>query len=686
MLETLVHDLRCELKQARSSTSATISQGSTHAPAASPGPTVTGGSPSRAADLSSTFWTRVGDELAGFRDGALHDERDQDDMPLEGVTNPLSSVVGSGHASLSSQPGQSSRTSTYDTSSLFPLASQIPYLLEVFTERVHSITAVPHIPSLKKVVRRNQTKSRKDLSSSEEALLFAVFYAAICSLDDDEVTASFNATKTELATTYRRGLEVALAAADYLSNPSDTLLQALLVYLTLARLHDSSKYLWMMTGLVIRMARFLRYNEDGADSRKIGPFQAEMRRRIWWNLCALDMRATEDQGTELAIPHGSFTTKLPSNLEDNDLWPEMERTPSERSNLTSLSLLRLCSKVARGTQKMIASGSSATIESHIRLLDDLAQELDRDYFSIANQSEYEAYLAAAGTMRVFLARLTLLAFLPALFSSPEADFSAEIRNKMFIAAIEIAELNHALNSHPSCLPWRWVYQTQQHWHAVVFILIEVCRRPWSATVERAWIALQSPWLLPARAASYSNPSVWVPLKALMAKARDHREQELLRLRHDRQAAAMLQRDDEEQMPIPSSSVTFPMFYDEEMLRKRWRQLLDEAAAVTSNASATIGSKVPQDSASFDGHGRSMPSGSSRTQAAMPGSQHRHYDFVGNAPVGGSMQEPGHHLATLSNLDTFINADSTMDAFGSMDDLDFSDFDWNSWFETASGAL
>lgn len=701
-LEGMIQNLHRELEQARtSSTEASSFTGNTAATSTTHPPDHSSAVSERRADLNGHFWSRVDNELADFRDDAPEPVDEDPEMSsgnLQPQTKQTMDPERSSQSAMSRRSifsSHSPTTMSQDTSTFFPLPSQIPFILEIYSERVHCVMCIPHMPTLKKLLQRNRIKSKDKISASEETLLFAVFYASICSLDDEEVQESFNAKKSDMLAKYHRGLETALAKAEFLNNPSDDIVQALLIFLGLARLHESTKYLWMMTGLNIRMARFLRYHEDGSTSKRISPFQAEMQRRVWWNLCALDLRATEDQGTELAIPDGSFTTSLPSNIEEGDLWPEMEQAPTERPGLTGVSLLRLCSKVGRGTQKMIGSGSTATFEDHVRLLDDLAQELDRDFFSVANQSSHHAYLAAAGTMRVFLGRLTLLAFLPTLCASPGANFSTDLRNKLLVAGIEIAELNHALNTEPSCQPWRWVYQTTQHWHAVVFLLLEICRSPWSPTIERAWFALQSPWLLPARAPSYQNPSVWVPLRKLMTRARSHREQELIRLRNDSNDADQLERDEREQMPVPSSSVTFPMYYDEEMFRKRWRQLVDQAPATTPDSALATISNAPQNrnANTLDIRDGSFSTDLIRTQ----GSSDR---IVGNDPTTSatlpSVQATGSsanpwageamNLTNSSNLDSFLGTGSEMDFPDVLNDEDFFNFDWNSWFESVNGTL
>jgi hypothetical protein len=98
---------------------------------------------------------------------------------------------------------------------------------------------------------------------------------------------NFNTTKATLAVKFRLGFERALAKADFLDSPNLTLVQALTLFLLLARRHDSPRFVWMMTGLLIRMANYLGLHRDGSNFGHVTPYETEIRRRVWWLICML---------------------------------------------------------------------------------------------------------------------------------------------------------------------------------------------------------------------------------------------------------------------------------------------------------------------------------------------------------------------------------------------------------------
>jgi hypothetical protein len=331
-----------------------------------------------------------------------------------------------------------------------------------------------------------------------------------------------------------------------------------------------------MTGLVIRMAQALGLHRDGANFEKLTPYEIEMRRRVWLSLCMLDVRASEDQGMEYTIALGSFDTKLPLNINDEDIEPNTAQMPTEREGITDMTFPLVSAEIMETSKQMMTKGAKdglLSIEEQSRLLNEMYQSLDRRYLQYSVESGNIAYWVIVTVTRLVMAKMTLFVYLPLLFSSPNENFSDKIRAKLLVAAIEVAEYNHALNAEHAARHWRWIYQTYTHWHSIVYILIEISRRPWSPIVERAWMALHSEWLIPTQSHMNKNLRVWIPLRKLTAKARKHREAELERLRSDPQAAERLEMGDQ-MIPLPTSPGLFPPGSDVvELCRQKWRKLL-----------------------------------------------------------------------------------------------------------------
>lgn len=79
------------------------------------------------------------------------------------------------------------KSSDADLSKLHPLPSQIPFIWQVYVENVDPLIKILHIPTMTKVIREART-NMANISHGMEALLFSIYYAAITSMEPDEVS------------------------------------------------------------------------------------------------------------------------------------------------------------------------------------------------------------------------------------------------------------------------------------------------------------------------------------------------------------------------------------------------------------------------------------------------------------------------------------------------------------------
>lgn len=75
---------------------------------------------------------------------------------------------------------------TSDLRQFRPLPSQIPFLLDTFSENVNFILQIVHMPTVRKMVREARGDA-SSLSPSSEAVLFSTYYSAVVSMDDEDV-------------------------------------------------------------------------------------------------------------------------------------------------------------------------------------------------------------------------------------------------------------------------------------------------------------------------------------------------------------------------------------------------------------------------------------------------------------------------------------------------------------------
>lgn len=102
----------------------------------------------------------------------------------------------------------------------------------------------------------------------------------------------------------------------------------------------------MLTGLAIRLAQSIGLHRDGS-SLKLSPFETEMRLRLWWHLCVLDSRAPEDQGFQPTVDLTNQELRLPLNVNDDRLYPDMRQLPAESDGWTEMPFFLIQTKSCR---------------------------------------------------------------------------------------------------------------------------------------------------------------------------------------------------------------------------------------------------------------------------------------------------------------------------------------------------
>ncbi|KAF4344017.1 binuclear zinc cluster transcription factor [Fusarium beomiforme] len=649
--------------------------------------------------VASGFWSRISDEIQ--LDGLKMDTRrmadeeesseDEDFPESTPSTQELYREPSERHAFLFRHSQTSASPDEQDFS---PLPSQIPFLLDVFDDNVNLIMHILHMPSIRKMVRPSPGTAAK-VSLKHQALLFSIYYAAITSMEDDDVLANFGSTKTELNMKFRRGLEQALARADFLNNPDIILVQALVIFLSLARRYDSPVYVWMMTGLMIRMAHAVGLHRDGSRFQHLSPFEVEQRRRLWWTIITVDIRASEDQGTEFSITQDSFDTKMPLNVNISDIEPDTKEMPPERKGVTDLSFALTMCELAEVSRKLMASSihsGGPTLEEQTRLLNCIRERLENGYlFQSVNPDDIANWVGKI-CARLVLSKLTLLVYLPSLFASPNERFSDEVRDKLLVAAIEVAEHNHALNAETKARQWRWIYQTYTHWYAIVWLLIEISRRQWSPTVERAWVALHSVWLIPSQHNMTKNARMWVPLRSLMAKARSHRDEQLAQIRDHAALIEPLEKADQS-LPIPVSPESSQDTIVQQRFLEHWRSVVGKAMhgaseqpflqaddggtarSATNQVIADNASQWPNPSFDFASH---HPGLQLNTPAEMMSTTDM--SAFPQTWADGQSGDAGIASWLWTDIDQSSNGWADIDVNMDID----TDVNWNSWLQSATG--
>ncbi|KAM0350615.1 hypothetical protein ACHAPU_003101 [Fusarium lateritium] len=213
-----------------------------------------------------------------------------------------------------------SKTSALNLADDVPLPFQILRLWQVFLERVNPVTKMIHTPTTEQLIISAMT-NHSDVSNKSRALLFAIYLASVISLSDEEAMTTLNLRKDEAIQRFTKGLKTALSKVNFLRNYDMIVLQALVLYLISLRGRSNHDAVWVLSGVVIRIANKMGVHRDG-DTLDLTPFETEIRRRVWWQIIVLDSMYAATSGMRPTfLPTGS-NTRMPHNVNDTDFSAE----------------------------------------------------------------------------------------------------------------------------------------------------------------------------------------------------------------------------------------------------------------------------------------------------------------------------------------------------------------------------
>ncbi|KAI1323390.1 fungal-specific transcription factor domain-containing protein [Xylariaceae sp. FL0255] len=508
--------------------------------------------------VSNKFLSKITDEIEALRSESQR-LTDESDESSEDEGSPLPPV----HP----QPDQhfdhhgfifGYSSSEVDLRKLHPLPSQQQFYWQIFRENVDPLVKILHVPTMNKLISELRT-NMNSITPGHEALMFTVYFAAIISMEAEDVLTNFGAEKTELVARYRFASEQALAKAGFLNTSELVVVQALMLFIVVVRRYDYTRFAWTLNGLLIRIGQSLGLHRDGTHFPGLTPFEIEMRRRIWWGIAVLDLRSAEDQGSELTVAEQMYDTQFPLNVNDDDIYAEMTELPPERIGTTDMSFCLIRSEICSLSRKLHSAANPMascqrdqefSVEEHEEKIIEMYRHIDRKYLKPSADKESDLISWVSSTVtRLIMSKMTLVIYQP-LMKTPGEELAHDVRDRLLLATINVIEYGRVLHAEEKILHWRWLFQTYTQWHAVAYLLLEIVRRPWSPTVERGWTVLDA-MFHSSQIRDIARPSTWGPIRKLMIHATRYRQKEIARLRNDPQAALAL--DAEEQARVEPAS-------------------------------------------------------------------------------------------------------------------------------------
>ncbi|OCK92991.1 uncharacterized protein K441DRAFT_152550 [Cenococcum geophilum 1.58] len=135
----------------------------------------------------------------------------------------------------------------------------------------------------------------------------------------------------------------------------------------------------MLTGNAVRIAQAFGIHRDGSFF-SLSPPETEMRRRLWWQICLLDMQVSDVHSSLPTIVPNSFDTKFPLNVNDSDISEEDTEVQSPGIGFSEMvySLIRFeILKVVKPLIYLPSYSSNNLAGMENRKIDELEVQIER---------------------------------------------------------------------------------------------------------------------------------------------------------------------------------------------------------------------------------------------------------------------------------------------------------------------
>jgi hypothetical protein len=384
-----------------------------------------------------------------------------------------------------------------------PPSDVTQHLWETFVENFDPLTKIVHVPTLRPAFQR-ATSNTHAISRNFEALMFAIFGAAILTLKDDDCQQMFHESRRSILLKYTTATEAALSRAKFMATTSLVVLQALVIHIFSVRDIYEPRAVWTLTGVAVRIAQGIGLDRDGT---VLGHslFETEIRRRVWWQLKSHDFRAAELCGLAKFrdIATDGESTKWPSNINDNDLHPGISSLEVASFGLTDSTFLAFKFEMTNFAASRIAAFrklGKGPSQWNLDTLDNDKVETESAIEALQGRLEmkYLRYCDPSQPLHLMLLLVgrygmnvvTFLTHHPRRWATMEHVPSSE-RTLVWEGSIKLLEQYNMMQSNPLLKRFSWHAPYYQQWHAFIHVLDTLYAEPSRSDASKAWAIICS---------------------------------------------------------------------------------------------------------------------------------------------------------------------------------------------------
>ncbi|KAI1478015.1 putative C6 transcription factor [Daldinia eschscholtzii] len=380
--------------------------------------------------------------------------------------------------------------------SLHPSMSTLEKMKEIFLDRIDPLMKILHVPTFWTALIDTLQNPQARRPRSLEALIFSFYFVVVTSLTDEECRDIFEIEKSILYSRYRLATRQALVNAGFLSTSSPMTLQAYAIFMMCVRKSYRHDTLFVLSGVAIRLARKMGLHRDGS-LLGLSPFETEMRRRLWWHLIHVDFRLADILGTRPSLDLVSTDIKLPLNVSDEDLNPNMTNEPTERNGITAITFCLIRCEIFKALERFLPNpvhgahwealrGTDLSLAEKDRMIDQVEEYLETKYLRHCDPLD-SLHTFISIMVRSSIGKMRVFAHSPRSSPNRPIKMPQSERNLVFSNCTKLLEyltvLHGGLNNMEK---YMWQIGTSYLWGTMLFVLIETRNRKKGPEVDKTW--------------------------------------------------------------------------------------------------------------------------------------------------------------------------------------------------------
>lgn len=250
--------------------------------------------------------------------------------------------------------------------------------------------------------------------------------------------------------------------------------------------------LLVLSGVAIRLAQVQGLHREVLLAKK-SVFEAEMGRRLWWQLIVLESREAEMSRVSTLSEPRQWDTKLPANVNDTDLYPDMGEQPKDHNGTTEMIFVLLRYEVGQflrtnpalnGSWQFFANQSIPYAQKEA-VINSLESILHQKYLQYLDNSIPLHYFSGR-VSRAFRNRLRLLSLHPRKNPSHATSMSPHEKSILFNVCLEIIQTDNEGHRTQFIQKYIWHVSAQFQADAFIYLVSQLRGFPVGDSADRAW--------------------------------------------------------------------------------------------------------------------------------------------------------------------------------------------------------